>query len=840
MSEKETATPEENKISYFQQRMDLLGVTPEHNKIKVWRSVKGNNELENVPIFQESERGIKIYVVTLDRLRIPFAKEGSRWKKDDYHITRLETPKVKPGGDTMKYDIPKGQGTYPFFHPSLIEKFEKKEHIENLFFTEGFFKAWKGCEDGLDVIGASSITHMREKETGAMYVDVIRLIKACTVKRCIFLTDGDCRNLTGKEITDGMDLYKRPKNFFTAANTFQTLLADLENLEKWFAHILTDEIEGQPKGLDDMLIALPEKKKEILTDLNTFSKGDHKYSKKINISFGSGNLARYFFLDNVNQFYLHHLERRQDLKGKEFRWNGTLYKWDEEKSECKIMVPGEAKNYFRVGDQYHEFVNVPNKYGEMEQRFYARQKSTIVDDYGKTLVQHIPKYKTFCVVPDHINFQRVIHSCFNIYNPFEHEPAEEDCTEDDFPAIKNFLLHIFGSGTIEYTNKDKKKTEIRELDLGLDYLQLLYQKPWQILPILCLVSKENETGKSTFAKLLKMIWTGNVAVVGNAELADNFNAAWASKLLVICDEAKIDKQTVVEKVKSLSTADKIFMNAKGKDHIEIDFFGKFIFITNNEENFIYASEEDKRYWVRKVPVIKLLNNNLLVDMKDEIPMFLQYLTKRKMATENNTRMWFDPALLKTEALRRVIAYSQPTIEKDLRQFIRDKFLDFGMDTLMMTRLAIHQDCFKGRYEANYLETVLKERLRVDLYHEYEFDGKLFETLEQAQQYSVEKYGQTDNAMLQAVKKYKQTRYDYPRWEEHKLDGGGIERKRMTMKDNGRPYVFKREKFLTADEIKSIKHDPENAYQTKIEAQSPAAYTPAPGEQRSGEQEDLPF
>lgn len=832
MSEETTNTANENELSYFEQRMKLLGVTPEVNTIQVYQTVKAKNELVPVPIFEGSERGIKIYVTTLDRCRIPYAKEGSRWKRDDYHITRLQTPKVKANGDTMKYDIPKGQGTYPFFHPSLIEKFEKREHIENLYFTEGYFKAWKGCHHGLDVVGTSSITHMRDKDTGAMYADVIKLIKACTVKRCIWLTDGDCRNITSKELTDGMDLYKRPKGFFQSANTFRTLLGDIKDLDLWFAHILSDEIEDNPKGLDDLLCALPGKEAEAVEDLNSFGKPG-KYSFKLDITNGTGKMARYFLLDDVKMFYLHHVEKRKDLKDKEFKWNGTLYKWDEDKSECKIMVPGEAKNYFRVGDQYHEFVSVPNKYGEMEQRFYARQKSTITDDYGKDLVKHIAKYKTFCVVPDHINFQRVIHNCFNIYNPFEHEPAEEECTEEDFPAIKNFLIHIFGNGTVEYTNKDKKKIEIRELDLGLDYLQLLYHKPWQILPILCLVSKENETGKSTFAKLLKMIWTSNVAIVGNAELADNFNAAWASKLIIICDEAKIDKQTVVEKVKSLSTADKIFMNAKGKDHTEIDFFGKFLFMTNNEENFIYASEDDKRYWVRKVPVIKSLNNNLLVDMKDEIPSLLAFLNKRKMATENTTRMWFDPSLLKTDALRRVIAYSQPTIEKDLRQFIRDKFLDFGMDELLMTRLAIHQDCFKGKYEVNYLETVLKDRLRVDLFHEYEFDGQCFDTLEQAQQYSIEKYGQADNATLQAVKKYKQKRFKYPRWEEHKLGDGVTERKRMEVTDNGRPYVFRREKFLTADEINSIKHDPEHAYQNRINAESPEMASAEKGD-------ELPF
>lgn len=836
---KEEETPEGKELSYFEQRMKLLGVTAENNRIKVWRTVEGKNTLVDVPVFEESEKGIKIYVVTINRLRVPFAREGSRWKKDDYHITRLKEPKVKPNGDTMKYDIPKGQGTYPFIPDQLIEKFEKKEHIDTLIATEGFFKAWKGAQCGLDIIGFSSITHMRDKETGALYDDITSILKTCTVRRFIWLTDGDCRNITSKEVIDGTDLYRRPKGFFQSAYTFQQLLSNFTDLEKWFAHVISDSFPDNPKGLDDLLISAAASYKFVVADLLSWNKSN-TYFHKINISFTTASLHRYFFLDNVNTFYVHHLQSRPDIKDKEFVWNGTRYKWDEEKSECKIMVPGAAKDYFRVGDNYYEFVKIVNKYEDLELQFHRRMKSTIIDDHGKEFVKHVARYKAFCNVPNHLNYQQVIHNNFNMYSRFEHEPAEDECVMEDFPSIAKFMLHIFGSGTINYTDPEtKKKYEYKEVDLGYDYLQILYQKPYRMLPILCLVSKENETGKSTFGKFLKMLFTANAAVVGNAELADNFNAAWAGKLLIICDETKIDKQNVVEKVKSLSTADKVFMNAKGRDHVEIDFFGKFMFISNNEENFIYANENDRRYWVRKVPVIKELNNNLLTDMKEEIPAFLSWLNKRQMVTENKARMWFDPVLLKTEALKRVIAYSAPTIEKDLRQFIREKFFDFGIEELMMTRQALHKECFNNKYEANYLEKILKESLKVDLYHEYDYDGKSFPSLEAAQEYAAATYQNAELATLQAVKQYKLKRFSYPRWMELHGQDGGATKSRVENKDVGRPYVFKREKFLTPDEIKSIKLDPEHSFINKVNKESPPPHQLELGE-TSSSPDDLPF
>jgi hypothetical protein len=823
---------EENEESYYRQRLNSLGITESHNVVRVWKHVDGQDELVPVPVFKESEQGIKIYVTTLDRLHIPFAKEGARWKNDSYHITRLKTPRIKPNGSVMKYDIPKGQGTYPFFHPLLINKYESQTPIDALYVTEGFFKAFKGCMEGLDVVGVSSITHLKDKDTGKLHADLLKLIKTCKVKRVVWLTDGDCLDISHKEIADIEDLYRRPKGFFSSATTFQQLLSDLD-VEKWFAHIKSDDIEGKPKGLDDLLCALPEQTADIVADLQTFGKASatYQYCYKADISFGTHKLLKYFNLDNVNNFYLFHIERRLDLKEKEFCWNGTRYKWDEEKNECKVMVPAEASDYFRVGDQYHEFVEIPNKHGQLERTFHRRMKGTIIDDHGKEIIRHVPRYKAFCNVPDHLNYQQVIHSNFNLYGPMEWTPAEEECTPEDFPTIYSFIQHIFGMGSNTVVlKKSGKPFTYNYTELGLDYLQLLYQRPTHILPILCLVSKENNTGKSTLAKLLKLMFTANVAIVGNAELADNFNASWASKLLVICDEAKIDKQVVVEKVKALSTADKIMMNAKGKDHVEIDFFGKFIFITNNEENFIYASDEDVRYWVIKVPVIKSLQTDMLDKMQEEIPAMLSYLAKRKMHTEEMHRGWFDPALIQTEALKKVVAYSMPTIEKELRQFLRDKFFDFGIETLLMTRKAIHKDCFNNRYEANYLEKVLKEHLRVDQWHNYEYGNREWNTLDDALSFYTAHPGEMPDQVtatnpdemqkaissilqLKAQKKYVVKRHSYPRFEERKKDDSTVQ-ERVEVHDTGRPYIFKRSLFLTDAEIAQMKPDPEQEFISK--------------------------
>lgn len=797
-----TVESQSQEKSYFERRMELYGITPEINTVDIWRLEPDENKIYLKPyqVFQESPKGIDIIVYQLDRNLVTYKKQDSRYYKD-FKITRLEHPMTDSKGGTRKYQLPKGAGTHPFIPPQLIKAFESdEEQIETLVLTEGYFKAFKAAMHGFSIIGLSSITHYKDKDSQSMHADVLTIMRKKAVKRVVWLVDGDCQNLSQKAIDKGEDIYKRPAQFFSSAKTIKQLLdtKEFENVEKIFAHVISDAHPENPKGLDDLLIEMKGREQEVLDDFNTWNRPS-KYFHKIDMTYSLGKVHQYFHLKNVDDFIAFHIDRSKELaealKTKEFVFLGTRYKWNSDKNQADITVPADAKKYFRVGDQYHEKILIPNKYNQMDHTFHRRMKSTIVDDYGKSIINHIPKYKAFCVVPDHQNFQEVIHSCYNLYAPFEHEPEEGECL-----VTIEFLKHIFGNKEISFRNpKNNEVQKITELDLGLDYIQLLYQRPTQTLPILCLVSKENATGKTTFAKWLKMIFTQNVAIVGNAELSDNFNASWASKLLVICDEAKIDKQVVVEKVKSLSTADKIFMNAKGKDHVEIDFFAKFMFLTNNEENFIYASEDDVRYWVRKVSKIETTNVGMLNEMQDEIGPFLYYLQKRTMKTECMHRAWFHPDLIKTDALKKVIAYSQSTLEKELRQSIRDMFLDFAdLDIIEMTKKDIKDEFFRHKnYEMNYLESVIGDKLSVK-------KAAIYCKGENEKEYSSAEEFKAAYPDLNPSDYYRSAvkRYKYPRWEDKTVDGGKIDRIRVEVNRIGRPFIFKVTDFLLPSEISS--------------------------------------
>jgi len=743
--------------SYFDQRIfGELGLTPEQiTRPLQWPAIHDMKSWHDTKLFdQDKEGNILITVFDVDRNVVtykPDQKEKEYYNRyKPYQITRYKTPKTfadKTGTvDTQKYHIPKGAGTHPYFPYILCEKYAKAEKINTLILTEGAFKATKGALCGLDMVGFSSITHNKDKETQTMYADVLKIIKKCDVENIIILFDGDCRQISTKDLEAKRELSRRPKGFFNQIIKCRELLKDLDK-NIWFATIKSDELKNNPKGIDDLLISENENTQAVVEDLLVISRPNH-FFKKIDVTYNTGKLYKWFNLSKVEEFYNFH---QQAIGTKQFMFSGAVYEYDEEKEELKKIVPAEAKNYVRVGDKYCEFVLVPNKYNQLEKQLHTRQKRTIIDDYGVKFLDHIPKYKAFCNVPNHVHYQPVISDCFNRYYEFEHEPEEGEC-----PLTLDFLQHIFGE----------------QYELGIDYIQLLYQQPQQKLPILCLVSRENKTGKSTFVELMKAIFTNNCATIGNAELSDQFNAVWATRLIIACEESFIDKKIVVEKIKALSTGNKIIMNQKGIDHVEVDFFGKFILCSNNEENFIIASKQDTRYWVRKIPMPQKEQVNLLKLMIQEIPHFLYFLNKRKLSTENKSRMWFSIEDIHTEAFDQLAEHNLREAAKEIRDKVRQFFFDFNEDVLHITTKQIKENMLNNRYSLGYIKTECKNSFGVDFLKDESGEPVITWFT-----YKWKEYIDTENSGYFIDKKSK--------W-------------------NGQALVFNREKFLSNYEINSLR------------------------------------
>ena len=563
------------------------------------------------------------------------------------------------------------------------------------------------------------------------------------------LYDGDCRDVSRKAIKEEKDLYKRPYGFFASARSINDLLKDYD-INFYFSHIKSNEIKDKPKGLDDLLITMQGHENAIIKDLISLSKPG-AYFHKINITHSQKSLQRYLHINKVDVFYDFH---SAEIGMKEFTFVGTKYRYNEQDNKLEIVMPADAQNYFRIGNDYYERFKRPNKLNDLEEVIAPRLKSTITDDYGRKFLDYIAKYKDFVNVPDHTNYQRVIHNCYNSYAPFPHNSEQ-----GKYENTTKFLNHIFKE----------------QVELGLDYIQLLYQKPTQKLPILCLVSKENATGKSTFAKWLQRLFSQNVTIIGNAEISNDFNAHLGSKLVVAIDESFIEKKTIIEKIKNLATADSMPMNRKGKDIVEIDFFGKIILLSNNVDNFISATDEDIRYWVREIGKPTKESIDLLDKMQEEIPAFLDFLDKRKMHTESKSRAWFHPTIIKTEALKKVVEASKPSIIRQIEHNLKMMYFDFGVEEILLSSKDIKNTFFSksNRIEAEYIKSSIEKHFT-----------------------KIEKYKNSDGNHVTK-------RYKIPYWTEATNEEGEEIMKKAYKPAIGRPYIFKAKDILDKYELEQF-------------------------------------
>jgi hypothetical protein len=130
--------------------------------------------------------------------------------------------------------------------------------------------------------------------------------------------------------------------------------------------------------------------------------------------------------------------------------------------------------YLRVGTTILKRVLMPLSNGRNVETLIPWNVETLRQDYSKDYLAQVPKYDGFCTIPSHTDYHREIHGFLNRYEPISTVPAE-----GEFPHIRDFLGHIFG----------------QQIELGLDYLQLLYLRPLQRLPIVLLVVERTQHGK---------------------------------------------------------------------------------------------------------------------------------------------------------------------------------------------------------------------------------------------------------------------------------------------------------------------------------------------------------
>lgn len=677
--------------AYCKNRLKELGIKEKDNLITLIGGVNmGANEKCQQPVFLSNAFGdIEIAQYSLERRPYTFTTKGethtSKSNREKYHVqTRLH-----PLHENMceaKYDFTNAKNV-PFWHKSLIELYEQNTPTPTLFITEGQIKAFKASFDGIPTVGLTSISHYRSKETGTIHPEIISFIKACAVQRLVILWDGDCRNISSSALKEGEDLAKRPNNFYKFAAKIREMIQDFfppNKLEIFFATIKTEELRNAPKGIDDLLIEYQAEKNKVVKDVELIGDQPCSFFEWTNITNDTGvkKMRKFFNLESVKSFYQFHDSK---IKDSEFVYFGTTYRI--EKGEPLKKIDANVKNYKRIGTDYYKLTREHIPTGRKDEASYEIvlspwTKQAIVDDHGKDVIDHIERYEGFTNDANHVDYQQVVGTQWNLYYNVDHASMP-----GDFPHIQKLLQHLFAD----------------QYSMILDYISVLYRRPMQKLPVICLVSREQRTGKSTFIYLLKLIFKQNMAVISNNDLTGDFNSHWTSKLVVGVEETAFDKKEAYEKIKSLTTAKTISRNEKNRPQREIPCMLHFVFCSNHEDDFIKIDDYDSRLWIRKIGSIAENIKNFDDKISDEIPYFIDFIQNREIEYEDQgERLFFNANDFRTDAFRNVVKHSEPALIKELREHLIDSFIQTGVAIQEMDAALIREK-FLGRYELNYIQ-----------------------------------------------------------------------------------------------------------------------------------------
>ncbi|EKB47619.1 primase-helicase family protein [Cecembia lonarensis] len=374
---------------------------------------------------------------------------------------------------------------------------------------------------------------------------------------------------------------------------------------------------------------------------------------------------------------------------------------------------------------------------------------------------------------------------YNVMNPLQH-----DFIPGRFDNTIKLLNHLFrGDGSINWNEETQQYEEKNILgdpfSVILDYLTIQFQYPERLLPVPILVSKENKTGKTTFLEWLKLIYGENATIMAMDRLQGSFNLHYAWKYIIGLDEGQIavEVKREKEKLKQMATASTIQLEAKGIDTKEIKWYGKLIICSNFADSVIKIDEGENRWFVVKVPRFDKEDNKLKSKLENEIPAWIDYISKRKIFHPDETRIWFDDEYIKTDQYYEIIKNTRDKFESIFDDWIKDQFLTYKVYELKYTT----QDILK----------LIKES---GLFSRFQPDAKKL----------------SDYLASKGMKrKQKPEKYSFPVSFKQDLENGGDSNEiQWSISSTGRPFVFTVSDWISEQELDFETNDLNNSENQK--------------------------
>lgn len=411
--------------SYLDKRLNELGLTSANIAFELASKEK------DTFFYADEDGNIVINYFNLHANHYHWKKQGTKLAR--YYIrTRLRRP-----SDDQKYSQEKGSPQFPFFTPTIINKFREGETFDTLFLVEGEFKAFKGYMEGLNIIGIPSIHGFYSNQLkGKLHEDIEAVIVTCKVKNVVFIADADILSVHWAE---GKDLVKRQASFYSAVKNFreslQLLIGNPLELVV-FTHLHTKFDKENSKGLDDLLCNFTSVKDKIIEDLCKLHLATDFFRGFIlnDINSDLKKVFKYLGLNSPGEFYDTYQDRIED---RQFIYRGKEYKWDAETQlleEKRSEIP-----YIRVGVKYYKKIFTPLADGDTLLNLKEWTRTCIEMDHGRDYIKRVERFEDWCYVPDHIEFKPVVNGFYNRYYPLKFLPGPGSCEKS-----LAFIKHIFG------------------------------------------------------------------------------------------------------------------------------------------------------------------------------------------------------------------------------------------------------------------------------------------------------------------------------------------------------------------------------------------------------------
>ncbi len=647
----------------------MLDITKYNNIAFIQNAMDGQDDSNPIHIVRTLDNNCMEFLFTgLNNFVKTFRTKDAnqKWeikpKRLIYNLSENSSSKPEPG-----------QGYELFIPKEIISKYKDKTPIKSIVLTYQTPAAYFAAKEGIDCIGVPTWETWHNLNVTELLIDLFDIITVCQVESVGIIMDADLFKAEWKE---GHDMAEKPRALYRVLERFKNVLRNY-SVDLFWYYVHPDLItkDGTFLGLIEAYHDSPENMNNLISDFQN-KVGPRKILVRQNITkMGLNQIKEEFAIHKDGAEFF---ERHRALIGmEEFVFNKQIYQYNLDTNKAEFVRSAEANSFINVGGTYYrknveydEYKHIYPKLDRFPVSGFAAKFSHYSKEKIEKLKRDIPYFDKFGNLPEHINYESNwtveddedgnLTRFYNTYSRISHKPVKGDCS-----LSLEFIKHVFGTHTILH-----KGQTIHGWELGLDYIKLLYERPLEFLPILCLISQEQKTGKSSFPEWMKAIFQENCIKVPAADVSGRFTSYFISKLLIYIEEALISKKEDVEKFKDLVVSTRGKHEEKGLSAVELSTFLKVILTSNNERSFAPIGDDDVRFWVRKLTTIP---GGPKYDFKrklySEIPAFLYHLQDRPFVTEWEDRGWFHKALIHTEELSIIREASKSGNENLIREAI---------------------------------------------------------------------------------------------------------------------------------------------------------------------------